>query len=37
MAQELNAYATQQGNYTNGRLRFGTLDPKTNTIKAIHL
>jgi len=37
MAQEKNAYATQQGNYTNGRLRFGTLDPKTNTINSVQI
>ena len=37
MAQGKNAYATQQGNYTNGRLRFGTLDPKTNTINSVQI
>lgn len=37
MAQAKNPYAVQFGNYTNGRIRFGTLDPKTNTINSVQI
>lgn len=37
MSEATNVYATQIGNYTNGRIRFGTIDPSTNTINGVQI